>query len=139
MVAVMAKYNPFAERAGMTRVIFQTPGKQALKISDQLEQLRFNPKLFGSQNYVMGRLGKLSPKQLSLVKSAFIKNHHPRLSKEVVPSRNKMPFGTISAYTKGIQEADLSKLAKLIRVVGMLLQTKAYLFWEHPEVENHRP
>jgi len=129
IVAVMAKYNPFAERAGMTRVIFQTPGKQALKISDQLEQLRFNPKLFGSQNYVMGRLGKLSPKQLGLVKDAFIKNHHPRLSKEVVPSRNKMPFGTISAYTKGIQEADLSKLAKLIRVVGMLLQVKAYLFW----------
>lgn len=132
MVAVMAKYNPFAEKGGMEKVIFQTPGKQALKIADQLEQLGFNPKLFGSQNYVMNRLGKLAAKQIALVKEAFIKNNHPRLSKEVVPSRNKMPFGTREAYVKGIEEADMPKLAKLIRVVGMLLQVKAYLFWQQP-------
>jgi ABC-type ATPase with predicted acetyltransferase domain len=132
MVAVMAKYNPFAEKAGMEKIIFQTPGKEALKVSDQLEQLGFNPKLFGSQNYVINRLEKLTGQQIGLVKEVFVKNNHPRFSKEVVPSRNKMPFGTREAYVKGIEEADLVKLAKLIRVVGMLLQVKAYLFWQQP-------
>lgn len=139
MVAVMAKYNPFAEKAGMTKVVFQTPGKEALKITDQLEQLGFNSKLFGSQSYVLGRLEKLSAKQVATVREAFIKHNHPRLSKEVVPSRNKMPFGTRETYVKGIEEAGMPKLAKLIRVVGMLLQVKAYLFWQRSQDETRRP
>ena len=129
MVAVMAKYNPFAEKAGMTRVIFQTPSKEPLKICEVLERLKFNTKLLGSQSYVADRLGKLTAKQVALVKEAFIKNRSPRFSKEVVPSRNKMPFGTKEAYDKGIEGADLAKVVKLIRVVGILLQVKAYLFW----------
>jgi hypothetical protein len=139
MVAVMAKYNPFAEKAGMERVVFQTPGKQALKISSQLEQLGFNSKLFGSQTYVTNRLGQLSPEKIGLMKEAFIKNHHPRIGKEVVPCRDNMVFGTKEAYAKGIGEADLAKLAKLIRIAGMLLQVKAYLFWQRPQEETHTP
>lgn len=129
MVAVMAKYNPFAEKAGMTRVIFQTPGKEALKISQCLEELGFNPKLYGSQAYVLNRLGTLTHKHFELMKETFARNHHPRLSKEIVPARRKLAFGTKEAYVKGIQEADILKIAKLIKVVGMLLQVKAYLFW----------
>lgn len=139
MVAVMARYNPFAEKAGMTRLIFQTPSKEALKICDKLEHLNFNSKLLGSQSYVANRLGKLAPKQIALLKEAFVKNRTPRLMKEVVPSRNKMPFGTKEAYDKGIEEADLAKLAKLIKVVGIVLQVKAYLFWQCSPGETRTP
>jgi ABC-type ATPase with predicted acetyltransferase domain len=130
MVAVMAKYNPFAERAGMQRVVFQVPGKEALKISDVLEQLGFNTKLLGSESYVRRKLEKLSPKQMATLKEVFIRNSHPRLHKEIAVNRHRA-FGTKAHYVEGIENADIPRMAKLIKVVGILLQVKAYLFWEN--------
>jgi ABC-type ATPase with predicted acetyltransferase domain len=135
MVAVMAKYNPFAERAGMQRVIFQVPGKEPLKIADVLEQLGFNTKLLGSESYVMQRLEKLDSKQMSILKEAFIKNSYPRLRKEIAVDRHRA-FGTQEHYVQGVKNADLPRMAKLIKVIGILLQVKAYLFWKRPEVRS---
>jgi ABC-type ATPase with predicted acetyltransferase domain len=42
MPAVMAKYNPFAERAGMKRICEQPPAREAVKIAAILETLGFN-------------------------------------------------------------------------------------------------
>lgn len=133
MVAVMAKYNPFAEKAGMKVAIYQVPGKEALKIADVLEQLTFNTKLLGSQSYVLRKLEKSDPQALATLKEAFIKNHHPRLSKEISVSRHRA-YGTKADYVKGINSADLPKMAKLVKVVGIMLQIKAYLFWQNPQL-----
>jgi hypothetical protein len=59
---------------------------------------------------------------------AFIKNNHPRFRREIAANRH-MPYGTTKAYREGIENADLEKLAKLVKIVGVLLQTKVYLFW----------
>jgi len=40
------------------------------------------------------------------------------------------PYGKRNAYTEEIKNADLMKIAKLIKIVGVLLQSKAYLFWQ---------
>jgi uncharacterized protein with PIN domain len=40
-----------------------------------------------------------------------------------------LPFGSKEAYRKEITDANLDKLARLIRICGFLTQTKAYLFW----------
>jgi len=37
-----------------------------------------------------------------------------------------------ASYTKRVQNASLEELAKLIHVTALLLQTKAYLFWQNP-------
>jgi len=133
MVAVMAKYNSFAEKAGMRRVIFQVPGKEALKTSDVLQDLGFNIRLVGSEKYVLDKLEKLHPKPLQALKEAFIRNSHPRLRKEIC---HHQVFGTKAAWVDGIENADLPRMAKLIKVVGMLLQTKVYLFWSRPETRK---
>jgi ABC-type transport system involved in cytochrome c biogenesis ATPase subunit/GNAT superfamily N-acetyltransferase len=132
MIAVMAKYNPFGERAGMKRVIFQVPSKEALKIADALEGFRFDLKLIGSTRYNLTCLEKLKPQEISNLKEAFIDNDHPRLAKEIVTGRNQRPYGTKRAFVDAINQIDLLRFAKLIRVVGMLLQVKAYLFWQRP-------
>ena len=49
MSAVMAKYNPFAEKAGMERIAGQPSPKEALKIVDILQHLGFDIDLLGSQ------------------------------------------------------------------------------------------
>ena len=49
LIAVMAKYNPFAERAGMTKIAEQSPAKKALKIAETLRKLGFNVTFLGSK------------------------------------------------------------------------------------------
>jgi len=134
MVAVMAKYNPFAEKAGMQKVIEQGPSEEAQKISKVLEDVGFNLQLLGSEKYVCSALHNLNPDQLARVKEVLAKNDHPRLRKEL-GDRHK-PYGTTAAYVEGVKNADSAKLAKVIRVVGMLLQTKVYLFWGKPEIHK---
>jgi len=49
--------------------------------------------------------------------------------REISVNRHKA-FATRAEYIAGIEGADLVKLASLIRVVGLLMQVKAYLFWQ---------
>jgi len=56
MPAVMAKYNPFAEKAGMQKIAEQKPPKEAVKIAETLSQLGFNIHLMGNEKYVLSKL-----------------------------------------------------------------------------------
>ncbi|MCW4003623.1 MAG: hypothetical protein NWE95_06910 [Candidatus Bathyarchaeota archaeon] len=132
MIAVMAKYNPFAEKAGMKKVLEQKPSEEALRVAKILAGLGFDLKLLGSQNHVLRRLESLSPEQFSALKEAFIKNDHPRFRRAFAANRCK-PYGTSAAYTACIRNCDLEELSKLIRIAGMLLQKKVYLFWRKPQ------
>jgi GNAT superfamily N-acetyltransferase len=127
MVAVMAKYNPFGEKAGMQKIIEQFPAKQVLRISEMLSSLGFNLRLLGSEKHVMDKLENLNSEQLAMLKEVFIKNGHPRLRKGFAPHQ---PYGRKAEYVEGVKNADSMKMAKLIKIVGLLLQSKVYLFWE---------
>ena len=104
--------------------------EEALRVADVLSGFGFDLKLLGSQRYVLDKLQSLSSEQLEELKEAFIRNDHPRFRKEFAVSRH-MPYGKTSDYVLSIQNADLLKMAKLIKLVGMLLQTKVYLFWSN--------
>ena len=128
LIAVMAKYSPFAEKAGMKRIADQVQVKSVLKISEVLASLGFDVQLLGSQHYVKHKLDTLDTQQLLSVREVFIKNAHPRLKKEVASSRHQ-PYGKTADYVKFVEAADSEKLAKLIKTLALLLQTKVYLFW----------
>jgi len=128
MIAVMAKYNPFAEKAGMKKVLEQKPSEEALRVADVLASLGFDLKLLGSQKHVAETLGLLSMEQLGELKEAFIKHAHPRFRKEIAATRH-MLYGTAAVYAEGVRGAGVDRMAKLVKIVGMLLQTKVYLFW----------
>lgn len=128
MVAVMAKYNPFAERAGLQKVVEQEPLESMLAIAALLSQFGFDLQLLSSERYVSQKLRCLSYSKIAKLKELFIKNKHPRFEKEFAVSRHH-PFGKTSDCIKCIEDADSEKIAKLIKLVGMLLQTKVYLFW----------
>jgi len=127
MPAVMAKYNPFAEKAGMQKIIEQPPPKEALAIAETLGSLGFNIHLLGSKKYVLQKLQTLRSEDIAKIKQAFIKNCHARFMKCFFCH---MPFGLKEAYAEEVREASLERLAHLIKVCGFLLQTKAYLFWK---------
>ena len=131
LIAVMAKYSPFAEKAGMKRIVQQTEVKSVCRISKVLSSLGFEVQLLGSKQYTKTKLDTLDTQQLSSVRNILLRNPHPRLKKEVTSSRH-MPYGVTADYIKYVQAADSEKLAILIKTVALLLQTKVYLFWSRP-------
>jgi len=40
------------------------------------------------------------------------------------------PYGRGKLFNELIDKADFEKLAKLLKIMGLLLQTKDYLFWK---------
>ena len=84
--------------------------------------------LLGSERYVKEKLQTLNPAQLDKVKESLIKNQHPMFKKEFADSRNN-PYGKTSDYMQSIQNAEIPKIGKLIKLVSALSQTRVYLFW----------
>jgi hypothetical protein len=126
MPAVMAKYNPFAEKAGMTRICEQPPSKEAQNIAQVLSNLGFNLQFLSSHSHIISILRKLNPSEITQIKKAFIKNQTPRFLKYF---NQHQPYGRMHEYIRKIEEANQERLAGLIKIVGFLLQTKAYLLW----------
>jgi len=127
MPAVMAKYNPFAEKAGMQKIAQQPPPSEALKIAETLHDLGFNTQLLGSEKYVLNKLQTLGDKEVAKIREAFIRNSHARFMKYFFPHQL---FGKKEVYAEGVRKASVEKLAHLIKVCGFLMQTKVYLFWK---------
>ena len=130
-IAVMAQYNPFFEKAGMQKILQTNPPQQAIKIAETLRKLGFNLHLLTSKNYVLTKLKSLSQKEINKIKNAFAENPYIRFKKEL--ARGKLYGGTNIEYKQKIKELDFSKLAKLIKTCGVLMQTKVYLFWKSPQ------
>ncbi|MEM3760357.1 MAG: ATP-binding cassette domain-containing protein [Candidatus Bathyarchaeia archaeon] len=127
MPAVMAKYNPFAEKAGMQKITEQPPPEEAVKIAEGLQQLSFNIQLLGSEKYVLNKLRRLSKVDLEKVRELFTRYGHARFMKYFFPHQ---PYGKKQLYIKEVKKCRLELLAKLVKVVGFLLQTKVYLSWK---------
>jgi ABC-type ATPase with predicted acetyltransferase domain len=126
MIAVMAKYSPFAEKAGMQRITQQQSANSISEVSNTLSELGFDLQLLCSEHYVRQKLESLNSQQMHMLKAAFAKNKHLRFRQELASGQ---PFGKTSDYLKNVQNADSSKIAKLIKIFGMLRQVKVYLFW----------
>ena len=97
------------------------------QIAEALRSLGFNVTFLGSKRYVLKRLASLKPEDLQKVREAFKENVHPRFMKEFFYHK---PYGKTRVFKEKVDKANFEKLAKLIRIVGLLLQTKVYLFWE---------
>jgi len=133
MVAVMAKYNPFGERAGMKKVTEQEPQREILRVSRVLQEVEFNVQLLGSGNYVFQKLQALNIDDVGRVREAFIKADHPPFSKFF---SSGLPFGHMGDYERKVNAAPLEPLAGLVKICGFLMQTKVYLFWQGTRSTN---
>jgi hypothetical protein len=107
------------------------PLESVIEIAELLSKLRFDLPLLSSERYVLETLSNLKPEEIEELRRLFSKNKHPRFKKEFTAGRHK-PFGKTSDYLEAVENADLTKLAKLIKLVGMLMQEKVYLFGLDP-------
>ena len=130
-VAVMSKYNPFFERAGMKKILESKPNPAVLEAVEKLRKLGFNPVFLSSEKYNMHQLQALRSgsqvktilKDLSKAVGIYLKrlwsSHKAYMLKE--------------EFNNCVDKASLEKLARMLRILGFLTQTKVYLFWKNVE------
>jgi hypothetical protein len=81
----------------------------------------------GLKNYAVEIIASLNTQELGMLRKTFAENKHPRFMKEF---SFHDPYGKSKFFRNSVETADVEKLAKLIGICGMLLQTKVYLFWQ---------
>lgn len=129
--AVMARYNPFFEKAGMTKVAETRPDEVILEAIEELRTLGFNPIFLASIKYNLQRLCN-KPTVVSKVREVL-----KFISKKGGGGIYRKRIAAIGgAYIKHaefwrrVDSASIEKLAKMLRVVAILAQTKVYLLWK---------
>ena len=126
LMAVMAQYNPFAERAGMKKILVKEPTEKIVKAVDRLKALGFNPPLLASRSYNERKLTSLSPEGLAGVHEALLgvdRHYYRRLARAQTPYLKKTDF------VEWLGSADTGSLAWSLQILSILAQTKAYLYW----------
>ena len=126
MVAVMARYNPFAERAGLKKICESKPDKSVLDAVAKLEKLGFTPYLLAVPEYNKRMLkGKVS--QVKEILSSFSYPYNRRIA-------GQHGHFTMEDYRKWLKKAETKDLAQALRRLAHLNQSKVYLFWK-----KHQP
>jgi hypothetical protein len=125
-LAVMAKYNPFFEKAGMRKIVESKPSVDVLFAIGQLRELGFNSAMLGSvkenqklieqveREKIAGILEELS------VKDGVLRKRLLALS-SVYPSHEE--------FLEKLKRASDEDLAVILKRLAFLAQTKTYLFW----------
>jgi GNAT superfamily N-acetyltransferase len=126
-LAVMAKYNPFFEKAEMQKIAESKPSQGVLWALEKLRSLGFNPTMLGSveQNLLgVRRVGKA--KIVKILEK--LSKREGSVRKRLMASGGAYP--THREFVKKIRGFGDEGLAKALKTLGFLAQTKVYLFWK---------
>ena len=102
-------------------------GLYLLKVIEKLRVLGFNPVFLTSEKMNLNKLEKMTKHEVTDVKAA-LKRVSGIYRKRLVSSKHA--FVNKTEYEPIIYSADNKKLAKMLRTLGFLAQTKVYLFWK---------
>jgi len=133
-IAVMARYNPFFQRAGMRRIAESTPDRRLLKTLAKLSDLGFDQTFLSSQAYNLHKLRE-DPNLVVMVKDVL-----REFSRGAGIYRKRLA-GTRDAilsheeFKSILEKADNEKFAKMLRILSFLAQPKVYLFWKSPALD----
>ena len=122
MIAVMARYNPFAEHAGMKKVCESEPDRSVLGAVAELEKLGFTSYLLAvpeiNKRMLKGRLS-----QVKEILSGFSYPYNRRIAGA---------HGNFSKkdYKEWLEQAEDLDLARALSRLAQLNQSKVYLFWK---------
>jgi ABC-type ATPase with predicted acetyltransferase domain len=122
MIAVMARYNPFAEHAGMIKIGESKTDKSILEAVAELEKLGFTSYLLAVPEYNK-RMLKGRVQQVKEILGSFSYPYNRRIA------------GAHGRYTKKeyqtwLKSANEKEFAQALTRLAQLNQSKVYLFWK---------
>ncbi|MCW4010625.1 MAG: ATP-binding cassette domain-containing protein [Candidatus Bathyarchaeota archaeon] len=132
-VAVMAKYNPFFEKAGMQKISQSQPSNAVTQALAELEKLGFDPALLTSESHnekIISQIGK--EHVLGVLQELSRKNGAIR--KRIANLQNVYPKH--EEFTTKINSVDTAGLAKMLKRLSFTAQTKIYLFWTQSQQQT---
>lgn len=125
LVAVMAQYSPFAERAGMTPVKIHEPHESIPEAIENLRPLGFNPIRLASKDHNLQALCNLDDRNM-LVEALQCIVTGPYIRRL---TRKSKPYVSKPEFKDWILKQANESLAQMLQTLSILNQTKAYLHW----------
>jgi len=122
MIAVMARYNPFAEHAGMNRVCESKPDRSILEAVAELEKLGFTSYLL-SVPEINKRVLQGKVQQVKEILSGFGYPYNRRIA-------GQHGRFTWEDYLNWLKDAKKDALSLALSRLAQLNQLKVYLFWK---------
>ena len=129
-IAVMARYNPFFEKAGMKKIAERKPDKTILQAVETLEKLGFKRYLLTSVKHNLERLQQITVEDLQEIKDALIKTGN---YKRLMASYKGYPRK--EEFKDWLEKRDLHAIANVLSRLAVLAETKVYLFWKNPDLK----
>jgi len=132
VMAVMARYNPFFEKAGMHKIVQRSPDPSIIRAIKMLQDLGFKPYLLSSMRTNLERMEGLAKSQLETVREAILQVssiYYKRLRSTAETFLGKQEFDS------WIHKIPLETLAKVMSRLAVLAETKVYLFWENSNLQ----
>jgi len=127
MIAVMARYNPFAEHAGMKKICESKPDKSILDAVAELEKLGFTPYMLAAPEYNKQMLKG----RVSQVKEILCNFSYP-YNRKIAGQHGHF---TVRDYQKWLKKAETEDLSRAFKRLAQLNQSKVYLFWENSAMD----
>jgi ABC-type lipoprotein export system ATPase subunit/predicted N-acetyltransferase YhbS len=125
-VAVMARYNPFFERAGMRRIAESKPSPHVTAALERLGVLGFDSALLAGVQYgerVVSEVGR----EAVLDVLEELSRRDAGVRRRLVGLRNVYPRH--EEFMAKAAELDVAGLALALKRLSFMAQTKVYLFW----------
>ena len=132
-VAVMAKYNPFFERAGMQKIAQSKPTQATTQALTNLNQLGFDTELLSNITY--------NEKQINQTGKEKIRKLLETLSLQDASKRKRLAclqsvYPKHEEFQTKINNMETADLAKVLKRLCFGAQTKIYLFWANANQVN---
>ncbi len=131
-IAVMAKYNPFFERAGMQNIATSQPHKTVTDALDNLNILGFDPALLASNAYTE----QLNNPHIRKAVTDILENlskKNPAVRKQIANTKKIYP--THEEFTEKLLSLNAVQLSAALKRLSFKAQPKAYLHWQATEQE----
>ncbi len=129
-LAVMAKYNPFFEKAGMQKITESKPNPHLKKAIEKLDALGLTPNMLQNQKYNVEKIREVGKEKiLKIIIELSKKGAVPR--KRLLSTKHAYPSHT--EFKKKIKTLEEEDLALILKKLCFLAQTKIYLFWQREQ------
>ena len=126
LIAVMAQYNPFAERAGMRKIKETRPDRTVTAAVESLRGLGFSPVMLSSVGENLRILRGLGEGEVGRVKEILLSVDSVYYRKMI--GRAKI-FCRASDFKEFLSSVSLEGLARVLKMLSVLSEPKAYLYW----------
>ena len=118
---------PFFEKAGMRKIMERFPDHEITEAIEELRHLGFEPTLLSSLRYNLEKLKNMNPMEIMKCREILAKLRSPRLHKF---ADSHAPYGRAARYRAAVEKASLEKLAKMLKALSFLAQTRVYMLWK---------